>query len=120
LHCQPAPSFQAGSGSRSVRKRWPKFFYWSLIGRLNCFNQYYNMNSILIFRGSFMAKKAQRGGARKGAGRPPKEGIKTVVIGVSIPEDLASELDTFAKAKGWARSRAVTEALAAMLKRKTR
>jgi metal-responsive CopG/Arc/MetJ family transcriptional regulator len=67
-----------------------------------------------------MAKKASHGGARKGAGRPPKEDGKTVVIAVSVPDDLAGELDTFAKAKGWSRSRAVTEALAAMLKRKTR
>jgi metal-responsive CopG/Arc/MetJ family transcriptional regulator len=67
-----------------------------------------------------MAKKKAWGGARKGAGRPPKEEGKTVVIAASVPEDLAGELDTFAKAKGWSRSKAVTEALAAMLKRKTR
>lgn len=67
-----------------------------------------------------MAKKAQHGGARKGAGRPPKEDGKAVVIAASVPEDLAGELDLFAKAKGWSRSRAVTEALAAMLKRKNR
>jgi hypothetical protein len=65
-------------------------------------------------------KKAQHGGARKGAGRPPKEDGKAVVIAASVPEDLAGQLDKFAKAKGWSRSRAVTEALAAMLKRKTR
>lgn len=65
-----------------------------------------------------MAKKGSHGGARKGAGRPPKEDGKTVVIAASVPEDLAGALDAFAKAKGWSRSKAVTEALAALLKRK--
>ena len=67
-----------------------------------------------------MAKKAQHGGARKGAGRPPKQDGKTVVIAASVPAALAGELDTFAESKGWSRSKAVTEALAAMLKRRTR
>ncbi len=67
-----------------------------------------------------MAKKAQHGGARKGAGRPPKEGGKTVVIAASVPEDLVGPLDAYAEAKGWSRSKAVSEALAAMLKRKAR
>ncbi len=67
-----------------------------------------------------MAKKAQHGGTRKGAGRPPKEHGKAVTIAVTVPEDLAGELDAFAKAKGWTRSKAVTEALTAMLKRKLR
>jgi hypothetical protein len=66
-----------------------------------------------------MAKKAQHGGARKGAGRPPKEDGKAVVIAASIPEDLAGELDGFAKAKGWSRSKAVAEAIRGLLKRKS-
>jgi hypothetical protein len=65
-----------------------------------------------------MAKKAQHGGKRKGAGRPPKVDGKTVVIAASVPEDLAGDLDNFAKAKSWSRSKAVTEALRALLKRK--
>jgi metal-responsive CopG/Arc/MetJ family transcriptional regulator len=64
-----------------------------------------------------MAKKATHGGKRKGAGRPPKEGERTVVIAASVPESLAGDLDSFAKAKGWTRSKAVTEALRGLLKR---
>ena len=64
-----------------------------------------------------MAKKKAWGGARKGAGRPPKEDGRTVVIAASVPETLAGELDRFAKAKGWSRSKAVTEALQALLNR---
>ena len=66
-----------------------------------------------------MAKKAQHGGKRPGAGRPPKDD-KTVVIAASIPGALASDLDSLAKAKGWSRSRAVTEALLGLLERKSR
>jgi hypothetical protein len=66
-----------------------------------------------------MAKKAAHGGPRKGAGRPPKDdGTKTVVIAASVPEDLATKLDTFAQTKGWSRSKAVTEAIAGLLKRR--
>jgi metal-responsive CopG/Arc/MetJ family transcriptional regulator len=43
-----------------------------------------------------------------------------VVIAASVPETLATDLDSFAKAKGWSRSRAVTEALRGLLKRKSR
>jgi hypothetical protein len=68
-----------------------------------------------------MAKKmAQHGGARKGAGRPPKAEGRTVVIAASVPEDLAGEVDAFAEAQGWSRSKVVTEALRGLLKRKTR
>ena len=67
-----------------------------------------------------MAKKPQHGGKRKGAGRPPKEDGKAVVIATSVPEELASELDAYAKAKGWSRSKVVTEALRSLLNRKTR
>lgn len=65
-----------------------------------------------------MAKKAQHGGKRVGAGRPPKEDGKTVVIAASVPEDVASGLDDYAKAQGVSRSKAVTEALRGLLKRK--
>ena len=67
-----------------------------------------------------MAKKVSHGGKRKGAGRPPSTGEKTVVVAVSVPESLAGDLDRYAEAKGWSRSKAVTEALIALLKRKTR
>jgi hypothetical protein len=65
-----------------------------------------------------MAKKKAWGGKRKGAGRPPKQEGKTVVIAASVPETLATDLDRFAKAKGWTRSKAVTEALTGLLKRR--
>ena len=67
-----------------------------------------------------MVKKVSHGGKRKGAGRPPSTEEKTVVVAVSVPESLAADLDSFAKAKGWNRSRTVTEALTGLLKRKTR
>ena len=67
-----------------------------------------------------MAKKAQHGGKREGAGRPLKEDGKTVVIAASVPEDLATDVDAYAKAQGWSRSKAVTEALRGLLKRKSR
>lgn len=67
-----------------------------------------------------MAKKLSHGGKRKGAGRPPSTGEKTVVVAVSVPESLASDLNSFAKAKGWSRSKVVTEALRGLLKRKAR
>jgi hypothetical protein len=67
-----------------------------------------------------MAKKAKHGGKRKGAGRPPKEDGKTVVIAASVPEDVAAQLDDFAKANDWNRSKAVTEAIRGLLKRKSR
>lgn len=65
-----------------------------------------------------MAKKATHGGKRKGAGRPPKGDGKTVVIAASVPEDVAADVDAFAKANGWTRSKAVTEALRGLLARK--
>ncbi len=65
-----------------------------------------------------MAKKKAWGGKRKGAGRPPKTEGGTVVIAASVPESLAADLDNFAKAKGWGRSKAVTEALQGLLKRR--
>lgn len=66
-----------------------------------------------------MAKKAARGGKRKGAGRKPAnpEGA-TIVVAASVPEPLATALDELAEAKGWNRSRAITEAIRGLLKRK--
>lgn len=59
-----------------------------------------------------MAKKPTHGGKRKGAGRKADnpEG-KTKVIGATIPEKLVRDLDRYAEAKGWNRSRAITEAI---------
>ncbi len=65
-----------------------------------------------------MAKKVAHGGKRKGAGRPPKETGKAVTIAVTVPEDLADSLEAYREAKGWSRSKAVTEALRGLLKRK--
>lgn len=59
-----------------------------------------------------MAKKLAHGGKRAGAGRPPAnpEG-KAITVAVSVPEALAADLDAYAEAQGWSRSRAVTEAI---------
>jgi hypothetical protein len=65
-----------------------------------------------------MAKKAKRGGAREGAGRPVSEEGRAVTIVASVPESLAASLDERAAAEGWSRSRAVQEAIRALLKRK--
>jgi hypothetical protein len=81
------------------------------------------MKLALLISRDFMAKKKklQHGGARKGAGRPRKaEGSKVVTLTVTVPSELAANLETFVEAKRWKRSKAVTEALAAMLKRKMR
>ena len=67
-----------------------------------------------------MAKKSTRGGKRKGAGRPVGEEGRAVTIVASVPETLATGLDERAHKEGWSRSRAVTEAIRALLKRKTR
>jgi hypothetical protein len=67
-----------------------------------------------------MAKKAKRGGAREGAGRPVSEAGPAVTIVVSVPKSLADGLDARAKAEGWGRSKAVQEAIRALLKRKSR
>jgi len=67
-----------------------------------------------------MAKKSKRGGAREGAGRPPIVEGGTVVIAASVPATLADDLDKFAKSEGWNRSKAVTEAIKGLLKRKSR
>jgi ribbon-helix-helix CopG family protein len=66
-----------------------------------------------------MSKKTVHGGKRKGAGRKPAnpEGA-TVVVAASVPEALATALDELADARGWNRSRAITEAIRGLLKRK--
>jgi hypothetical protein len=65
-------------------------------------------------------KKSVRGGAREGAGRPVGEGGPTVTIVASVPESLAKGLDQRAAAEGWSRSKAIQEAIRALLKRKKR
>lgn len=65
-----------------------------------------------------MAKKAKRGGAREGAGRPVSKDGARVVVSASVPEDLVAALDELAESEGWNRSRAVTEAIRAVLARK--
>jgi metal-responsive CopG/Arc/MetJ family transcriptional regulator len=67
-----------------------------------------------------MAKKTQHGGARKGAGRPANPEGKAVTVVVSVPESLVTGLDAVADAEGWNRSRAVTEAIRGLVKRKKR
>ena len=62
-----------------------------------------------------MAKKKQHGGKRKGAGRKPGPEGRTVVMAVSVPGDLADQLDGLAKERGWNRSQAVTEAIRGLL-----
>jgi hypothetical protein len=65
-----------------------------------------------------MAKKKQVGGARKGAGRPIGPDGPTSVLAVSVPDKLIAELDKLCEAKEWKRSKAVTEAIRGLLKRK--
>jgi len=59
----------------------------------------------------------QRGGARVGAGRKASADGPSVVIGVSVPSDVMTRVDAVAKAKGWNRSKAITEAAKLLLKR---
>jgi hypothetical protein len=67
-----------------------------------------------------MAKKKAvgRGGAREGAGRKPGPDGPTMMVAVTVPESLVSELDAYADAQGWKRSKAVTEAIRVLLSRK--
>jgi hypothetical protein len=66
-------------------------------------------------------KKAVHGGARRGSGRPiaNPEG-KAVPVTASVPKVLMERLNAIAKAEGWGRSRAVTEAIRAFVARKKR
>lgn len=59
-----------------------------------------------------MAKKAQHGGKRKGAGRKSTntEG-KTVLVAVTVPGALVKQLNAISKKRGWNKSQAVTEAI---------
>ncbi len=64
-----------------------------------------------------MAK--QHGGKRAGAGRKPLDpGEPTTTIAVTMPTGLVERLDAVAEQKGWSRSRAVREAVQALVKRK--
>jgi hypothetical protein len=73
------------------------------------------------FHGVEMAKKkASRGGARPGAGRKVSPEGKAVTVVATVPESLVEGLDAVAEAQGWNRSKAVTEAIRGLLKRKTR
>jgi hypothetical protein len=64
-----------------------------------------------------MAKK-KLGGKRKGAGRPVGPDGPTELMAVTVPKTLVSALDELCKAKDWKRSKAVTEAIRGLLKRK--
>ena len=66
-----------------------------------------------------MAKKKKRGGKRPGAGRPVSPEGRSVSVTVSIPEGLVNGLKALAKANGWSKSHAVSEAIRGLLKRKT-
>jgi hypothetical protein len=65
-----------------------------------------------------MAKKKQVGGAREGAGRPVGPDGPTSVLAASVPDKLIAELDKLCEAKEWKRSKAVTEAIRGLVKRK--
>ena len=65
-----------------------------------------------------MAKKKQVGGKREGAGRPTGPDGPTMLVAVTVPETLVTGLDVLCKAEGWKRSKAVTEAIRGLLKRK--
>jgi metal-responsive CopG/Arc/MetJ family transcriptional regulator len=64
-----------------------------------------------------MAKKQV---PKRGRGRPALEGGPSVVVAVSLPGDLAADLDAYVKAQGVSKSAAVVEALRGLLKRKKR
>jgi metal-responsive CopG/Arc/MetJ family transcriptional regulator len=67
-----------------------------------------------------MAKKKAWGGKRPGAGRPASPEGKAVTVVASVPESLVTGLDELSESEGWNRSRAVTEAIRGLLKRKKR
>ena len=65
-----------------------------------------------------MAKK-QHGGKRAGSGRKPMDpDERTTTIAVTMPTGLIERLDAVAEQKGWNRSRAVREAVQALVKRR--
>jgi hypothetical protein len=66
-----------------------------------------------------MAKKAaKRGGKREGAGRPVSAEGRAVTVVATVPETLVASLDAVAESEGWNRSKAVTEAIRGLVKRK--
>ena len=65
-----------------------------------------------------MAKKKKWGGRRENSGRPIGPDGPTSVLAVSVPDKLVAELDELCEAKEWKRSKAVTEAIRGLLKRK--
>jgi hypothetical protein len=65
-----------------------------------------------------MAKKKAWGGKRPNSGRPVGEDGPTDVLTVSVPIKLIEGLDALCEAKEWKRSKAVTEAIRGLLKRK--
>ena len=67
-----------------------------------------------------MAKKKQIGGKRDGAGRPVGPDGPTTVVAVTVPQTLAEALDALCEAEGCKRSKAVTDAIRVLLKRKGR
>ena len=68
-----------------------------------------------------MVKKQQHGESRPGSGRPvaSPEG-RTVTVAASVPESLAGSLDAYARDKGLNRSKAVTEAIRGLVRKKRR
>jgi hypothetical protein len=63
-----------------------------------------------------MARKAQHGGKRPGAGRPVAnpEG-PTIVVAGTVPESLVTRLKALAASKDWSLSEALTEAVRGLL-----
>lgn len=60
----------------------------------------------------------QHGGARPGAGRKPGPEGPVSSLTVSVPDALIAQLDELATARGWGRSKAVTEAIRRLVKAK--
>lgn len=54
---------------------------------------------------------AKHGGSRPGSGRKIGPDGPTMLISVTVPKSLVSQLDALADHKGWNRSAAVTEAI---------
>jgi hypothetical protein len=65
-----------------------------------------------------MAKKAAE--VKRGRGRPALAGGPSVVVTVSLPGDVAADLDAHCRAQGVGKSGAVAEAVRGWLKRKKR
>lgn len=56
-------------------------------------------------------KKAQHGGARKGAGRPPREGEPLVLIAAKVDASIVARVDEYAERHGLNRSQAIVVAI---------